>query len=149
MELPAAYSGKWPTLLEYTTSARTDQISVTSGGGGKYKCTGARSQKQKWLEPHEVDDLVRAYESGMTVYELAKRFGCHRTTVSGHLQARGTAMRLAPMSEEDVDRASELYKSGLSFAEVGAALGRDGETIRQQLKRRGITGRGREQQTTG
>jgi DNA-binding CsgD family transcriptional regulator len=90
-----------------------------------------------------VDELVLAYESGLTVYELAKRFKCHRTTVSGHLRARRVVMRLKPMTEEDVDRAVELYESGLSFVKVGDRLGRDGETIRQRLIERGVERRGR------
>jgi hypothetical protein len=101
-----------------------------------------RSQRQKWLEPDEVDELVRAYESGANVYELAKRFACHRTTVSGHLKSRGVAMRLTPMTEDDVDRAVELYGSGLSLVKVGEALGRDGETVRQRLIARGVVLRG-------
>ncbi len=100
-------------------------------------CTGKYGQKQKWLQPEEVDELVDAYTSGLTVYEIAKRFKCHRTTVSGHLKARGVEMRRTPMTEADVDRAAELYESGLSFAKVGQMLGRDGETIRQRLIERG------------
>ncbi len=84
---------------------------------------------------------MQGYESGLTVYTLAERFGCHRSTVSGHLQARGVVMRLTPMTEEDVDHAIQLYESGLSFAKIGEALGRDGETVRQQLIRRGVSRR--------
>lgn len=107
-------------------------------GSEKYRCTGKYGQKQKWLQPDEVDELVRGYKSGLTVYELAKRFGCHRTTVSEQLKSHGVKMRLTPMTDEEVDRAIELYRSGLSFAKVGKMLGRDGETIRQRLIARGV-----------
>ena len=138
VELPAANSGKWPSLLKHTTAAREDQV-TSIAADQHYKCTGTRGQKQKWLQPEEVDELVCAYESGLTVYELAKRFECHRTTVSEHLKSRGVVMRLKPMTDEEINRAIELYGSGLSFAKVGKTLGRDGETIRQRLIERGAT----------
>ena len=136
VELPAANSGKWPTLIDHITAARHKSEMSTRTTDPRYKCTGARSQKQKWLQPEQVDELVCAYESGATVHELAKRFECHRTTVSGHLKSRGVAMRLTPLTEQEVDRAVELYESGLSLVKVGDALKRDGETIRQRLLER-------------
>jgi DNA invertase Pin-like site-specific DNA recombinase len=45
------------------------------------------------LKPDEIDALVRAYEGGATVYELATRFKIHRTTVSEHLHHQGVKMR--------------------------------------------------------
>lgn len=45
------------------------------------------------LRVDEVDDLVRLYQEGATVYQLADRFGIHRGTVSRHLHRAGVAMR--------------------------------------------------------
>lgn len=142
MELPAADSGKWPALIKHAASARIGTPTPAPSSDNRYLCTGARSQKQRWLQPHEVDEMVLAYKSGQTVYEIAKVFKCHRTTVSGHMKARGVLMRIASMTEAKIDQAVELYGSGLSLAKVGKQLGFDAETIRQSLISRGIALRG-------
>lgn len=41
--------------------------------------------------PHDqVDELVRGYQDGASVYELADRFDIHRGTVSRHLHVRAS-----------------------------------------------------------
>ena len=49
-------------------------------------------QKQKRLSEEEVLELAKAYRSGLTVYECAEKFDCHRTTVSYQLKANGVKM---------------------------------------------------------
>ena len=51
------------------------------------------------LPAADLDHLVAAYHDGATVYELARQFGIHRTTVGKHLRARGvdtTPLGLVP-----------------------------------------------------
>lgn len=138
VELSAANSGKWPTLLKHAADARCGDRPVASPPVDKYRCTGSRSQRQKRLTSIEGDELVQAYESGLTVYELADRFGCHRTTVSGALKSHGVRMRRLPLTEEQTEEAVRLYDSGLSLAKVGERVGANAETVRQRLLERGI-----------
>jgi hypothetical protein len=70
------------------------------------------------------------------VYELATRFGCHRNTVSRLLKSRGVELRHAPLTDDQVDQAENLYLSGLSLAQVAAQLKLNSNTIRLRLLQR-------------
>lgn len=99
-------------------------------------------QKQKILSAEEISELVIAYKSGLTVYQLAKQFGCHRTTVSQHLKTQGVKMRNRPLSEAQINEAVRLYKSGLSCLKIGRIIGADDTTILKRLHERGVRVRG-------
>lgn len=100
------------------------------------------TQQQKILSSEEISELVTAYKSGLTVYQLAKQFDCHRTTISRHLQAQGVEMRNRPMTESQIDEAVKLYESGLSCAKVGEIIGVDNKTIHRRLREREVKMRG-------
>ncbi len=95
-------------------------------------------QKQKRLSADEATELITLYKSGMTVYELADKYKCHRTTISVQLKNNGVKMRMQSLSDEQVDKAVELYCSGQSCSKIGNALKASPETIRQALIRSGI-----------
>jgi DNA-binding CsgD family transcriptional regulator len=97
----------------------------------------ARSQTQRQvhvrLTQPRIDDLVSAYRSGRTTYELANEFGIHRLTVSKILIREGVPRRNASLTPESVQEAALLYRSGLSLAAVGLHLGCDPNTVRLAL----------------
>jgi DNA-binding CsgD family transcriptional regulator len=99
-------------------------------------------QPQKILSDEEVSELIIGYKSGLTIYQLAKQFGCHRTTVSQHLKSRGVEMRNRPLTEKQIDEVARLYESGLSCTKVGKIIGVDGETVHRRLRERGVVMRG-------
>ena len=99
-------------------------------------------QPQKILSKEEISELVVGYKSGLTIYQLAKQFGCHRTTVSQHLKAKGIEMRNRPLTQTQVDEIVRLYESGLSCAKVGKIINVDGETVHRRLRERGVRMRG-------
>lgn len=41
------------------------------------------------LHPDEIDALVKAYVPGMSMSELGRRFGIHRSTAKAHVERRG------------------------------------------------------------
>jgi DNA-directed RNA polymerase specialized sigma24 family protein len=45
------------------------------------------------LPDDQVDELVRGYQDGASVYQLADRFGIHRGTVSRRLHHAGVVTR--------------------------------------------------------
>lgn len=51
------------------------------------------TRRPKLLTLEEKDELVARYENGTAVMELAKSYGCHRTTVGNILRARGIAAK--------------------------------------------------------
>ena len=72
-----------------------------------------QQQKHKFSEK-EVAEMVRRYRTGETVYELAKVFGCHRSTVSAVLKRNGVTVSLVK-SEKMFDPAEvvALYAAGI------------------------------------
>ena len=69
------------------------------------------------LSESDVAELVTRYQEGATVYDLAKRFSIHRTTVSGHLHRRGVRLRgLALIGDR-------LWSPPGSTSRVGPQLG--------------------------
>lgn len=96
------------------------------------------NQKQKRLSDAEIVELVKGYESGLTVYQLSEEFGCHRETVSAQLKANGIKKQRRPLSEEQIDEVIRLYQSGLSCLKVGELFKVNATTIHGYLIRRGI-----------
>lgn len=125
-------------------------LSSTNVGDGEFTykrlppMTGDRAyatrirQRQKRLDENEIERLIAEYRTGLTIYQLATRFGCHRTTVSECLKARGVQMRRRPLCEEQIREAIRLYQSGLSVAKAADQVGAKPETLRLRLIERGV-----------
>ena len=58
------------------------------------------------LNDAERVELIEYYRSGLTVYQLANKYGIHRHTVSKHLRDAGVRLRLDGMTAEQIGRAS-------------------------------------------
>jgi len=85
------------------------------------------------LTASEVEQLVVAYRLGATVYELADRYGCRRTTISAHLKRTGVTLRLRSPTPAEINEAIRLYQAGQSLAAVGRTLGFSTKTIHGAL----------------
>lgn len=92
----------------------------------------------KRLKEAQVEELVAAYKSGSTTYQLADHFGIKRQTVSGILKRNGVTPRWRRLTEANVDEAQRLYARGLSLARVADRLKVDPETVRLRLHKRGV-----------
>ena len=99
---------------------------------------GRRRTTQPRLSAEKVSQIVTAYETGKTVYELAAEYGCHRVTISAVLKRRGVTLRRTSPTPEQVDKMVHLYETGYSLAKVGDRLGFNATTVLHQLKVRGI-----------
>lgn len=120
----------------------SEDKSLINVNGAKERVVNELVQKQKILSAEEISELVIAYKSGLTAYQLAEQFGCHRTTVSQHLKLQGLKMRRCPLSNDQIDKAVKLYESGLSCAKVGNIIGANDTTILKRLRERGVRVRG-------
>ena len=139
VELSEAHAEKWPVLLEQIATAKLSvaiQAAPPITDDREY-ATRIR-QQQKRLDENEIERLIAEYRTGLTIYQLATRFGCHRTTVSECLKARGIQMRRRPLCEEQIVEAIRLYQSGLSVAKVADQVGAKSETVRLRLIERGV-----------
>jgi predicted DNA-binding protein YlxM (UPF0122 family) len=90
---------------------------------------GPIRQQQRRLTEAQTLELVDRYESGATVYELAKEFRYSRQTVSERLKKAGVTLRHQSPTLEVVDAMVRLYLSEPSLVEVGKQLGFCANTV--------------------
>ncbi|MDH6217096.1 hypothetical protein [Streptomyces pseudovenezuelae] len=95
--------------------------------------------KAKRLKDAQVKELVGAYRTGVSTYQLAERFGIKRQTVSAILKRNGVTPRWRRLREEDVDQAERLYThQRMSVARIADRMKVDPETVRLRLRKRGV-----------
>ncbi|WP_129670194.1 helix-turn-helix domain-containing protein [Phytoactinopolyspora endophytica] len=96
----------------------------------------ARSRQiQGRLDAAETDGLIEAYREGLTVRELAVKFGIERRTASAHLRRRGVPMRQRGLSPAQKDQARALREQGWSYGRIGDKFGIDAATARYHILR--------------
>ena len=100
---------------------------------------------QRRLSTTEIDELIAAYRSGVTISELADRHGVHRSTVAATFDRHNVERHHAQTTwtSETLADAADLYKSGLSLAAVAARYGIDPQTVANRFRRAGIPVRNR------
>jgi hypothetical protein len=100
---------------------------------------------QTRLRSAVVDELVRTYQDGSSVRQLAATFSISRTTVLAHLEKRGVPRRVQhrKLTDEDVRAAADLYGHGLSLTAVGQQFRVDAQTVRKEFSRAGVVTRPR------
>jgi hypothetical protein len=95
-------------------------------------------QRHRRLRPEEQAEVVARYQAGESVYALADAFSIRRQTISATLGRHGVRRRYNLLCDSDVQRARELYESGLSLVDVGAALGVSSKTVLNGFRAAGI-----------
>lgn len=78
---------EWPGHGVAASEGRAESVA------GPTDRRGPGPQRQRRLNPAEVDQVVAEYESGAPMVELACRWNIHRTTVAAHLDRRGIRKR--------------------------------------------------------
>jgi DNA-directed RNA polymerase specialized sigma24 family protein len=123
---PDEDDGSSPTLKRALTARQVQQI-------------------QRRLPVKTIMTLVRAYQAGSSVNELAKRFNIHRVTVRSHLEHNGVPRRAnqRKLSDEQVAEAAQLYRGGWSLAKLGQRFDVHAETVRRELRSAGVERRPR------
>ena len=82
-------------------------------------------------------EVVALHQGGSTVPQLAKRFGAHGQTIRELLVAEGQEVPIArprSLSDEQLEKACELRRSGLTVAAVAARVGGSESSVRRALK---------------
>jgi hypothetical protein len=83
---------------------------------------------------------VADYQGGRSVRQLVRTYAINRTTVLDHLERRGVARRrnVRKLTDDDVQRAAHMYRSGASLIEVGERFAVDASTLGRELDRAGV-----------
>ena len=100
--------------------------------------TPGASPRPKKLCSSIVSKLILDYSEGIPIHELAKKYGVHRVTISGHLDRSGVSKRPRSMSEAQIDDAVQDYAAGQSLDQIGSRLGFDSTTVLKELRLRGV-----------
>ena len=86
----------------------------------------------KQVTPLVRDQLVADYRAGLGIYDLARKHGLHRYTVSQHLTAAGVVMRRTITNDEKT-KARELYLAGETYTAIARQLKRDPATVKKMI----------------
>jgi lambda repressor-like predicted transcriptional regulator len=95
-------------------------------------------QHQRRLTMTEITELMKEYQQGASVKELAQRFGIHRVTATAVLQRHGVELRRSGLVPADIPAAASLYDQGWSLARLGERLGVDAATVWRALRAAGV-----------
>ena len=97
-------------------------------------------QQQRYLTDSELEDIIQKYLSGISTYDLAKEYNCHRSTIRDNLKRCGvkvsTHVEGRKYQPKDVIR---LYTEEMkTVAEIAKIYGVCDATIYKCLKRNDI-----------
>jgi DNA invertase Pin-like site-specific DNA recombinase len=98
-------------------------------------------QEQVKLDDNAIRQLIIDYKNGLNMNELARKYNCHRTTISQKLRMSGVTIRRLPPNDEQIDRMVTLYQSGLSLETVGNKIGVSASTVSRHIAKRGMVTR--------
>jgi hypothetical protein len=83
-----------PTTSSYLVAPEdTKRLSRGPGSGVQEEKGQLSNPVLRRLSPVEVSELVRAYQEGTRINDLASRFIIHRTTVISHVRRAGVVLR--------------------------------------------------------
>ena len=76
-------------------------------------CASIIVQQQKKLTDSEILEIISKYNSGVSTYNLAMEYGCHRTTISHTLKSCGISVDKSWAQRKiDANEVIRLYKDG-------------------------------------
>ncbi len=83
----------------------------------------------------EVEDIISAYQSGATTYELAEKYNCHRRTIATQLKKRGINVTREKL---DMNDAIRMYNSGFNTKQIAAKYRMSDNAVSHRLKAAGV-----------
>lgn len=96
-------------------------------------------QQQKRLTEREIAEIVVKYNSGISTYNLAKEYGCHRRTISDNLKKQGIKVTNQLMERKGVvELVMQMYSEYYKPADIAKALGINVDSVRKILKENNV-----------
>lgn len=95
------------------------------------------------LTAAEQEQVVKAYQTGMSKNAVARHFNFHRHTIDDCLARAGVTPRLPGLSPSQVNDVAALYQQGWSMARLSAEYSCSDTAIATALKRAGVPPRPR------
>jgi hypothetical protein len=97
----------------------------------------ARSLRRR-LAPQAIKELVARYNAGEETPALSREYDISKNGLRQLLLAEGVSLRRQAITLEDVERAVQLYQSGLTIRQVVEQVGYSYGTIRGALHENGV-----------
>jgi Mor family transcriptional regulator/DNA-binding CsgD family transcriptional regulator len=107
---------------------------------------GVERSRHPGIKAARWDDVCDRYRAGETVTSIARRYGAHKSTVAAILETNDVERRMGrppTLTAAREQEMSDLYLAGGSPAVLSNRFGVSQETIRNSLRRRGISLRSR------
>lgn len=96
-------------------------------------------QQQKHLSNKEISEIVVKYSSGISTYELAKEYGCHRRTISDNLKKQGIKVTNQLMERKGVvELVIQMYSEYIKPADIAKVVGINVDSVRKILKENNV-----------
>lgn len=145
--LSETYSNNYAIVAEYVKSYSSTPVKaeidpkITDLSYDPNSTIKTVTQQQKHLSDEELELIAQKYLAGISTYELAKEFGCHRYTISNNLKRMGIDVsghvEGRKYKTEDV---IQLYtEEGKSVSQIAKMFNVCDGTIYKCLKRNGIS----------
>lgn len=94
----------------------------------------SRCRTTRQLSSDEINAVVEAHRSGLTVGQTAVLFDLHRSTIGRHLAVHGINTRSPLLTPEEIEEASQLYRSGQRLQDLAQRYDVGVTTINRILK---------------
>lgn len=98
------------------------------------------SQHQKHsFTPDETYDIIRSYQSGLSIRKIAEEYGCCKTTISKLLKEHGVNVTGAKQQARlQDDQVVSMYEQMYTSVEIGERFGVSHQAVIACLKRNGV-----------
>lgn len=99
-----------------------------------------KQQQKHEFSKKEIEEIISAYQSGVSTYELAEQYNCHRSTISHQLKIHGIEVKIEKI---DIDKAIALYESGWTTKQIAEKYHMTDNAVSRRLKKAGVKMRSR------
>jgi hypothetical protein len=131
VDLSEIDSNKWAKLIEHVAKCNSsvERFVMPKASGDDSDLRRLIKQSQRRFTADEALAVISYRAGGGTVYSLAEKHECHRTTISRILKSHDVELANPPIDPEKVDETVRLYESGLSMETVTQGVGLPAKTI--------------------
>lgn len=94
-----------------------------------------KQQQKHEFSKKEIEEIIAAYQSGISTYKLAEQYNCHRNTISHQLKLNGIEVKIEKIN---IDEAISLYESGWTTKQIAGKYHMSDNAVSRRLKKAGV-----------
>ena len=96
------------------------------------------TQRQKKLTDDEILQVIKDYQNGMNIYQLADKYGCHRLNISTQLKKHDVEVTTRKIDSKNISEIVHLYEGGMNTTQLAKQFGVACPTIIKYLHEKGV-----------